>query len=70
MADPLILEHLQEFLEDQIRRARADVLRFGLIGEYRLVYVAKFYQERYEFLLRNLRERFNGSIVGALAAAG
>ncbi|MBI4498205.1 MAG: DUF1957 domain-containing protein [Chloroflexi bacterium] len=64
LADPLILEHLEEFLEDLIRRARADVLRYGPLGDYRLVYLAQFYQDRFTFLLRSFRERFGRSIVG------
>ncbi|MCX6024205.1 MAG: 1,4-alpha-glucan branching protein, partial [Chloroflexi bacterium] len=65
LADPLILEHLEEYLEDQIRRARSDVRRFGLEGDYRQVYNAQFYRSRYQEQLDALRGRFGRSIVGA-----
>lgn len=66
LTDPLVIEHLVEFMEDKIRRAQADVGRFEKAGEGHLVYLAKFYLDRYEHVLSSFNERFGRNIVSAL----
>ena len=66
LTDPLVIEHLVEFMEDKIRRAQADVGRFERAGEGHLVYLAKFYLDRYEHVLSSFNERFGRNIVSAL----
>ncbi len=66
LADPLVIEHLVEFVEEKIRRARADMSRFDKAAEAHLLYLAKFYFERYKQILSSFNDRFGRNIVTAL----
>jgi len=65
LADPLVLHNLAEFLEEKIERARGDVKRFEDADEGHLLYLAKFYLDRYSAVLVSFNERFNRDLVGA-----
>ncbi len=65
LADSLVIAHLVEFVEDKIRRAQADVNRFDKAGEGHLLYLAKFYLDRYQYILSSFNERFGRNIVSA-----
>src|SRR4030042_6079687 len=58
LADPLIVKHLEEFLEEKINRAQADVNRFEKADEGHLVYLARFYLENLQQILKAFRDRF------------
>lgn len=66
LADPLVQEHLEQYLDDKIRRAGDDVERFEKAGEGHLAHLARFFNHRYEGLLDSYRERFGRSLVGVL----
>jgi len=40
LADPLVIQHLLEFIEDKIRRAKSDIARFEKSNEGHLLYLA------------------------------
>ncbi len=66
LADPLVLAHLGEFLDDKVRRAAEDVARFEKEGDLHRRYLAQRHLAFYGRLRISLEERFGGSIVGAL----
>lgn len=66
LADSLVVEHLEEFIADKVYRAQADVNRFEKAGEGHLLYLARFYLERYQQILAAFRNRFNKNIVSAV----
>ncbi len=63
LADPLVIDHLAEFIEDKIHRAQGDVERFDKAGEGHLLYLAKFYLDYYQRVLSTFNERFERNIV-------
>ena len=65
LADPLVIDHLVEFVEDKIHRAQGDVKRFDDAGEGHLLYLARFYLDHYQRVLTSFNERFERSIVAA-----
>jgi 1,4-alpha-glucan branching enzyme len=65
LADRLVIEHMAEFMEDKVRRAQSDVRRFEKSGEGHLLYLAKFYLDRYQQVLTSFNERFERNLVGA-----
>jgi 1,4-alpha-glucan branching enzyme len=65
LADPLVIEHLAEFIEDKIVRAQADAKRFEKAGDGHLLYLARFYLDRYRWLQTSFTERFSRNIVAA-----
>ncbi|MBN2462859.1 MAG: hypothetical protein JXB43_04580, partial [Dehalococcoidia bacterium] len=65
MADPLVIDHLAEFIEDKIHRAQGDVERFDKAGEGHLLYLSKFYLDYYQRVLSTFNERFERNIVSA-----
>jgi len=65
LADPLVLEHLEIYLEGKLDAARDDAKRFERAGELHLEYLARFYAERFSRLLETFREHFGRDIVGA-----
>ncbi|MBM3149239.1 MAG: DUF1957 domain-containing protein [Chloroflexi bacterium] len=65
LADPLVIRHLTEFIEDKIVRAEVDAKRFEKAGEGHLLYLARFYLDRYRWLLTSFNERFLRNIVVA-----
>jgi 1,4-alpha-glucan branching enzyme len=63
LTDPVVIKHLEEFLEDKIQRAQGDVNRFEKAGEGHLLYLARFYLERFQQILLAFRDRFDRNIV-------
>ena len=61
LADPLIQEHLEEFLLDKVRRAQGDMERFQ--GEEHRAHLAHFYQDRYQTILETYHS-LNRDIIG------
>lgn len=66
LADPLVLQHLDEFVRDKIRRASGDIARFEAGGEPQRAALARFYTDRYQHVLDSLHQRFSTDIIGAL----
>ncbi len=65
LADPLVREHLVEYLEEEILAAEADIPRFGEMGEKHLAHLAEYYRDFYEHVRQVLVERLDGDIIGA-----
>jgi len=65
LADPLILEHFRIFVEDKMDRASADLERFEKEQDGHLAYLAKFYLDYYQGLLRSFEDRFQGNLIAA-----
>jgi len=63
LADPLVIAHMGEFIEEKIHRAQDDVKRFDKARESHLIYLAKFYLERYQKLRDSFHNRFDRNIV-------
>ncbi len=63
LADPLIIKHLEEFLEEKIHRAQADINRFEKAGEGHLVYLAKFYLGKFQQISKAFKDKFNKNII-------
>ena len=66
LADSLVNAHLVEFIEDKIHRAQKDVERFDKAEECHLLYLAKFYLDRYQQILDSFNQKFNRDIISAL----
>lgn len=65
LADPTVLGHFVEYLEDKLQRAQDDVQRFTKSGEGHMAYLASFYRDRYQDLRSAFQERFGGNLIGA-----
>jgi 1,4-alpha-glucan branching enzyme len=63
LADPLVIAHLAEFMEDKIQRAQSDVNRFEKAGEGHLLYLARFYLDKYQGILASFNDRFERNII-------
>ncbi len=64
LADPLVIRHFEEYLQQEIEGAADDARRFERNGEQHLLYLAHFYLEWYRHVLDAFRQRFDGDIVG------
>ena len=65
LADPLVLDHFEQFVEGKIELAEADIDRFTEANEEHLAYLARFYHAWYQRTLDGFRERFGRDIIGA-----
>ncbi|MDP2952188.1 MAG: hypothetical protein Q8O76_02585, partial [Chloroflexota bacterium] len=65
LADPLVCQHFETFMEDKLHRATADEQRFQKAGESHRAALAQFYFRWYEDLLRDFRETFHGDLIGS-----
>jgi 1,4-alpha-glucan branching enzyme len=63
LADPMVIDHLAEFVEDKVQRAQSDVKRFDKSGEGHLLYLARFYLDRYQHMLTSFNDRFERNII-------
>jgi 1,4-alpha-glucan branching enzyme len=63
LADPLVIDHLAEFMEDKIQRAQSDVNRFEKASEGHLLYLARFYLDKYQGILASFNNRFERNII-------
>ncbi len=65
LADELVITNLEEFIQDKIKRAEADVKRFNKSGEGHLHHLAKFYLDRYKHIRTSFVDRYNRNIIAA-----
>jgi len=65
LADPLVIDHLGGFIEDKMQRAQSDINRFEKADEGHLLYLARFYFDRYQKILKSFNERFERNIINA-----
>jgi len=65
LADPLVLDHFQLYLEQNIEAAQDDIERFQKADESHLEYLATFFRDWYSNILATFRDRFGRDIVGA-----
>lgn len=65
LSDPLVLEHMEEYLDDKITFASEDVERFEAEGGGHMAHLARFYTHRYESLLEDFRGRFGRNPIQA-----
>ncbi len=65
LADPLVLEHLEIYLEEKLNAAQRDIERFRRASKPHLEYLARFYAERFSHLLEVFRGRLGRDIIGA-----
>ena len=65
LADPLVLDHFELYLEENIEAAKGDIERFQKADESHLEYLATFYRDWYGNILDTFRDRFGRDIVGA-----
>jgi 1,4-alpha-glucan branching enzyme len=65
LADSLVLEHFELYLEQHIEAAKSDIERFHRANEPHLEYLATFYRDWYRNTLDSFRDRYGRDIVGA-----
>ena len=65
LADPLVLDHFELYLEQNVEAAQDDIERFQKTDETHLEYLATFYRDWYGNILDTFRDRFGRDIVGA-----
>ena len=65
LADPLVLDHFELYLDEKIEAAKSDIERFQKADESHLEYLATFYRDWYGNILDTFRDRFGRDIVGA-----
>jgi 1,4-alpha-glucan branching enzyme len=65
LADPLVIANLEDFMTERRDLAAADIGRFDKAGEPHRAYLAGWYRDRFNHLLRLLTEEYGRSIVGA-----
>lgn len=66
LADALVQEHQEEYLDGLVKRAVKDEERFKSSGDGRLADVARFFAHRYKGILDSFRGRFGRNPVQAL----
>lgn len=65
LADADVKDHLDEYLEEKIRLAKADVARFEQADDAHMAYLARFYTEWFEHIKRSFDETYGRDLVGA-----
>jgi 1,4-alpha-glucan branching enzyme len=65
LADPLVIANLEDFMIERRDCAASDITRFDKAGEPRRAYLAMWYRDRFNHLLRLLTDEYGRSIVGA-----
>lgn len=63
LADPLIISHFEEYLNQEIEAATDDVQRFEKNGEQHFLYLAHFYLDWYRRTLETFQRRFKRDII-------
>ncbi|MEO8287753.1 MAG: 1,4-alpha-glucan branching protein domain-containing protein [Chloroflexota bacterium] len=66
LADPLIIEHFEEYVGQEIESATEDVKRFQESGDQHFLYLAHFYLDWYRHVLNTFQVRFGRDIIGGL----
>ncbi len=65
LTDPLVLEHLNQYLDNNIAAAERDIQHFAALGQGPLRDLAEWYRHEFAIVKSDFNERFNGDIVGA-----
>lgn len=65
LADDLIKEHLSEYMDDRLRRVLSDVKRFEKNNEGHLLYLARFYVNKYKSIISAYEKKFERDIIGS-----
>jgi 1,4-alpha-glucan branching enzyme len=65
LADGLIKEHLAEYMNDKLKRAESDVKRFEKDDQGHLLYLARFYRDKFKKTVEDYDNLFNRDIVNA-----
>lgn len=65
LGDPLVAEHFDRYVENELRLAQADRARFEAAGDAQGTYLARHFEEYYKTAGRNFNERLGRNILGA-----
>ncbi|TET50905.1 MAG: DUF1957 domain-containing protein, partial [Anaerolineales bacterium] len=65
LADPLVRDHLKEYLGEKIKAAEGDISRFRKEGNQHAEYLATFYRDWYSDAARALKRRYKSNLVEA-----
>ncbi len=65
LADPLVQEHFDAYLEEKIEAAASDIPRFRKEGNPHAEYLATFYHDWYTGIQRSFQERYHRDLIGA-----
>jgi 1,4-alpha-glucan branching enzyme len=65
LADPLVLEHFELYLEQKLQLANLDIARHEASGAKDLLNLAHFYQRWYEHVIDSFTNRYQRDLVGA-----
>ena len=65
LADPVVQEHFDAYLEEKIEAAASDIPRFQKEGNPHAEYLATFYRDWYTGIRRSFQERYNRDLIGA-----
>lgn len=67
LADPDVLDHLDQFLDDKIAAAASDQVYYAAptTNDPSIVSLAKYYQKSFEAVKQAFHQRFNRDIIGA-----
>jgi Uncharacterized conserved protein len=64
LADPLVKDHFEAYVEERIRAAEVDIPRFQEEGNLHAAYLASFYRDWYSGLLDSFRRRYGRDLLG------
>lgn len=64
LADPLVIQHFEEYVQQEIAAATSEVERFQQSGEQHFLYLAHFYIDWYRQILNAFQQRFGRDIPG------
>jgi 1,4-alpha-glucan branching enzyme len=64
LADPLLLAHFEEYMEQEIEGAEDDVRRFQANNDQHFLYLAHYYLDWYRHVLQTFQARFGRDING------
>jgi 1,4-alpha-glucan branching enzyme len=65
LSDPLVIEHLDDYILDLSTRAQEDVKRFDKAKDRRLARLARFYSEKYKTIAHSFTNTFEKDILKA-----
>jgi 1,4-alpha-glucan branching enzyme len=68
LADPLVRDHFDAYVDEKLGAAEADVLRFQAQGDAHPQYLAEFYRDWYRGIATAFRERYGRNLVEAFRA--
>ncbi|MFL5734846.1 MAG: 1,4-alpha-glucan branching protein domain-containing protein [Chloroflexia bacterium] len=66
LADPLIVRHFEEYMQQEIDAATEEVERFQESGEQHFLYLAHYYLDWYRHIMQTFQQRFGRDIIGGL----